>query len=86
MRRVFARLMGQAVSLGFGNVIDWVRGRRDDNPEGSWETMSAEKRRQMMEAAMNGRTAEESAAEPAPEVPAGMTLISAGSRQLEPLL
>ena len=72
MRRVFARLMGQAVSLGFGNVIDWVRGRRDDNPEGSWETMSAEKRRQMMEAAMNGRTAEESAAEPAPEAPAGM--------------
>ena len=71
-RRVFARLMAQAVGLGFGNVIDWVRGRRDDNPEGNWETMSAEKRRQMLDAAMNGKTTEEPAAEPAAEVPAGM--------------
>ena len=52
-RRVFTRLMAQAVSLGFGNVIDWVRGRRENDIEGGWETMSAAKRREMLDAAMN---------------------------------
>ena len=28
-RRVFNRLMAQAVTLGFGNVMDRVRGRKD---------------------------------------------------------
>ena len=52
-RRVFNRLLAQAVTLGFGNVIDWVRGRRDEETECSWETMSAEKRREMMAEEMN---------------------------------
>ncbi|MBP5726365.1 MAG: hypothetical protein J6Y48_04740, partial [Clostridia bacterium] len=43
-----------AVTLGFGNVIDWVRGRRDNDIAGGWETMSPEKRREMLDAAMNG--------------------------------
>ena len=51
-RRVFTRLMAQAVSLGFGNVIDWVRGRRENDIEGGWETMSAAKRREMLNARM----------------------------------
>ena len=54
-RRVFTRLMAQAVTLGFGNVIDWVRGRRDSGGEGDWETMSPEKRQQMLDAAMSGK-------------------------------
>lgn len=62
MRRVFTRLMAQAVTLGFGNVIDWVRGRREDSTERNWETMSPEKRREMLNAAMNGNQTE---AEPA---------------------
>jgi hypothetical protein len=52
-RRVFTRLMAQAVTLGFGNVIDWVRGRRENDIEGGWETMSAAKRREMLDAALN---------------------------------
>ena len=63
-RKVFTRLVGQAVSLGFGNVIDWVRGRRDEGGTGDWETMSPEKRREMLNAAMNS-SAEEEAAETA---------------------
>lgn len=34
-RRVFNRLMAQAVSLGFGNVMEIVRGRRDSGEAGS---------------------------------------------------
>ena len=60
-RKVFTRLMAQAVTLGFGNVIDWVRGRRENGSDGDWETMSPEKRREMMDAAMNSRTEEEPA-------------------------
>ena len=52
-RRVFNRLMAQAVTLGFGNVIDLVRGRRENDIEGGWETMSAAKRREMLDAALN---------------------------------
>ena len=61
-RRVFTRLMAQAVTLGFGNVIDWVRGRREDGTKGDWETMSPEKRREMLDAAMNGKQIETGAA------------------------
>ena len=56
--------MAQAVTLGFGNVIDWVRGRREGSTEGDWETMSPEKRRQMLNAAMDGKQTE---TEPAAE-------------------
>ena len=66
-RRVFTRLMAQAVTLGFGNVIDWVRGRKDNGSEGEWETMSPERRREMMDAAMNGRTEEPAGQEAVPE-------------------
>ena len=65
-RRVFARLMAQAVTLGFGNVIDWVRGRRDEDSEGDWETMSPEKRREMLIAAMNRKEQAEMTAEAEP--------------------
>ena len=51
-RRVFTRLMAQAVSLGFGNVIDWVRGRRDGSKAGEWETMTPEQRKEMLNARM----------------------------------
>ena len=61
-RRVFTRLMAQAVSLGFGNVIDWVRGRRENDIEGGWETMSAAKRREMLDAALNEPELQEEAA------------------------
>ena len=71
-RRVFTRLMAQAVTLGFGNVIDWVRGRRDNGSEGDWETMSPEKRREMMDAAMNGK---------ADEDPAGQAAESDGQKE-----
>ena len=56
-RRVFNRLMAQAVSLGFGNVIDLVRGRKDDGENDEWETMSPEKR-QEMKATRAGETKE----------------------------
>ena len=52
-RRVFNRLMAQAVSLGFGNVIDWVRGRREGiGRAGDWGTMTPEQRREMLNARM----------------------------------
>ena len=51
-RRVFARLMAQAVSIGFGNVIDWVRGRREGGSQWTWETMTPEQRREMLTARM----------------------------------
>ena len=68
-RRVFARLMAQAVTLGFGNVIDWVRGRREEGAGGEWETMSPEKRREMLIAAMNHKEQAEAAAEAEPSEP-----------------
>ena len=67
LRRVFSRLTAQAVTLGFGNVIDWVRGRREGSTEGDWATMSPEKRQEMLDAAMNGKQAAEPAGEPAAE-------------------
>ena len=70
-RRVFTRLMAQAVTLGFGNVIDWVRGRRDSGSGGDWETMSPEKRREMLTSAMNGKTEEKEPAAPPEGAPEG---------------
>ena len=58
-RRVFTRLMAQAITLGFGNVIDWVRGRAEDSSGREWETMSPEKRKEMMDAAMGEKEGED---------------------------
>ena len=79
MRRVFNRLMAQAVTLGFGNVIDRVRGRKDEGGDegGSdeWVTMSPEKRMEMKAARTEQETQEKPAAEeaaqekPADEIP-----------------
>ena len=39
-RRIFTHLAAQAVTLGFGNVMDRVRGRKTENGgDGHWETM-----------------------------------------------
>ena len=74
MRRVFNRLMAQAVTLGFGNVIDRVRGRKDEGDDGGsdeWVTMSPEKRMEMKAARTEQETQEKPAAEePAEEKPA----------------
>ena len=47
-RRVFNRLVAQAVTLGFGNVIDRVRGRKDESESNEWVTMSPERRMEMI--------------------------------------
>ena len=52
-RRIFNRLMAQAVTLGFGNVIDRMRGRKDSSVKDNWETMSPEKRRELLSADLN---------------------------------
>ena len=49
-RRIFTRLMAQAVTLGFGNVIDWIRGRGGDSSDEAWETMTPEEKQELMEA------------------------------------
>ena len=42
-RRIFNRLMAQAVTLGFGNVVERVRGKKSEGVEGRhWETMIPE--------------------------------------------
>ena len=42
-RRAFTRLMAQAITLGFGNAVAKVRGRREGDPEdGQWDTMDEE--------------------------------------------
>lgn len=41
-RRVFTRLMAQAISLGFGNVIEMVRSRKDDNGNDTAEAVLPE--------------------------------------------
>ena len=65
--------MAQAVSLGFGNVIDLVRGRKDDDDSDGndeWETMSPEKRLEMKAARTRGEKQTET--EPAEkELPEG---------------
>ena len=41
VRRIFNRLIAQAVSLGFGNVVERVRGKKEgDEYDGHWVTMS----------------------------------------------
>ena len=50
IRRVFNRLMAQAVTLGFGNMIDMVRGRKENTSEKKWTTMSPERRMEMLAA------------------------------------
>lgn len=76
VRRAFNRLIAQAVTLGFGNVIDRVRGQKKPDEEGDWETMSPEKRREILArrqeaeaeaAAAVAAAAQETAPEPAPE-------------------
>ena len=40
LRRIFSRLTAQAVTLGFGNVMERVRGKKEEGVEGrNWETM-----------------------------------------------
>ena len=73
-RRVFNRLMAQAVTLGFGNVIDRVRGRKDegggDGVSNEWMTMSPEKRMEMKAARTGQGTQGKPAEGPAEEKPA----------------
>ena len=69
-RRVFTRLMAQAVTLGFGKVIDRVRGRATGDTAADWETMSPERRREMLTAAIEKKDAEQAPAEE-PETGAG---------------
>lgn len=67
-RRVFNRLMAQAVSLGFGNMIDLVRGRKEtgeNDGDGEWVTMSPEKRLEMKAARAEGAKEKQAAEKPA---------------------
>ena len=42
-RKAFTRLMGQAITLGFGNAVAKVRGKTDsDSDSGQWDTMDDE--------------------------------------------
>ncbi len=38
-RKIFNRLLGQAVSLGVGNVVDRVRGRNEQDGPDEWKTL-----------------------------------------------
>ena len=62
-RRVFSRLLAQAVTLGFGNMIDRVRGRKGEEEGDHWETMSPEERQEMLAAKMDAKQDEPPAAE-----------------------
>ena len=42
-RRIFNRLAAQAVSLGFGNVVERVRGKNEQDEPEEWTTMDPEK-------------------------------------------
>ena len=42
-RRVFSRLMGQAVTLGFGNVVERVRGKNEKDGPDEWTTMDPDR-------------------------------------------
>ena len=39
-RRIFSRLLGQAVTLGVGKMVDRVRGRNEQNGPDEWTTMN----------------------------------------------
>ena len=71
VRRAFNRLVAQAVALGFGNVIDRVRGQKKPDEEGDWETMSPEKRQEIL--AIRRMEAEEAAAAAEAEAAAAET-------------
>ena len=43
-RRVFTRLMGQAVTLGFGNVVERVCGKSEKDGPDEWTTMDPDNR------------------------------------------
>ena len=47
-KRVFSRLMAQAVTLGFGNVVERVRGRSEQDGSDEWTTMDPEEWARMM--------------------------------------
>ena len=42
-RRIFNRLMGQAVTLGFGNVVERVRGKNEKDGPDEWTTMDPDR-------------------------------------------
>lgn len=42
-RRIFSRLMGQAVTLGFGNVVERVRGKNEKDGQDEWTTMDPDR-------------------------------------------
>ena len=42
-RRVFSRLIGQAVTLGFGNVVERVRGKSEKDGPDEWTTMDPDR-------------------------------------------
>ena len=58
-RRVFDRLMAQAVTLGFGNVMERVRRRRDDAEDGAFVRYAADKLKEKIGAWMSRETEEE---------------------------
>ena len=58
-RRVFTRLMAQAVSLGVGNVVERVRGKSEQDGPDEWSTLDPAEAQEI----------QEKIAEPAPEAP-----------------
>ena len=58
-RRVFTRLMAQAVSLGVGNVVERVRGKSEQDGPDEWSTLDPAEVQEI----------QEKIAEPAPEAP-----------------
>ena len=74
--RIFRRLAGQAVSLGFGNFVEHVRGKSEQDGPDEWTTMDpeeAEKQKKLMKEADKApappakRTRKKKAAEKAEE-------------------
>ena len=58
-RRVFTRLMAQAVTLGVGNVVERVRGKSEQDGPDEWSTLDPAEAQEI----------QEKIAEPAPEAP-----------------
>ena len=58
-RRVFTRLMAQAVTLGVGNVVERVRGKSEQDGPDEWSTLDPAEAQEI----------QEKIAEPAPETP-----------------
>ena len=57
MKRIFTRLTAQAVTLGFGNVVERVRGKNDPNEPDEWTTIDPKDWERIT--AENGREEEE---------------------------